>query len=99
MSRDTWGRVNATTYVVHRLVDGGVAACGRGVAAFVVQLDDGPWRQCRHCTRDADAERTELLALGAAQARADLAKTGPMPTDLAQRIGGLLIAAQQKRTM
>lgn len=40
---------------------------------------------------------TQLAAAGAAQARADLATAGPMPTDLAQRIGGLLIAAQQKR--
>ena len=95
----TWGRISAASYVVHRLVDGGAAACGRGVAAFVVQLDEGPWRQCRHCTRDADAGRAQLAAAGAAQARADLATAGPMPADLAQRIGGLLIAAQQKRAM
>lgn len=42
-------------------------------------------------------QATQLAAAGAAQARADLATAGPMPTDLAQRIGGLLIAAQQKR--
>lgn len=51
-------------------------------------------RQRRAMTPD---QVTQLAAAGAAQARADLAKTGPMPTDLAQRIGGLLIAAQQKR--
>ena len=32
-----------------------------------MQLDDGPWRQCRHCTRDADAGRTQLAAAGAHQ--------------------------------